>query len=144
MKNATAVDVQSNSQSSPINERLRLHYDGYTAVLTQGDAGNHWLLTGWEDDNKTSEGSATREVRDSPGATATTPILTRRNGGNFSDSDSSIASYIDNFYEDYYATIRNSRKFSARELATKTERSRLRMEELSQRKKVLKINNEEW
>ena len=41
--------------------------------------GNHWLLTGWEDDKKTTA-NAIGEGYDSTDATAVTPTLTRRNG----------------------------------------------------------------
>ena len=75
---ATDGDQQTNDQTSPGNERIRLYYDGYTAVLVKSQGANKWLLTGWQ--NNETEASAVGEVRDSSNATTVTPIRTRRNG----------------------------------------------------------------
>ncbi len=76
---ATIVEIQNNPVSRG-NGRIKLVYDGYTAVLSQSETGNHWLLTGWEDAKETTT-RANGEVRDSTVATAVTPTLSRRNGG---------------------------------------------------------------
>ena len=85
---ATDGDQQTNNQTSPGNERIRLYYDGYTAVLVKSQGANKWLLTGWEE-NETAA-SAVGEVHDSSNATTVTPIRTRRNG-DATVSDNSIA-----------------------------------------------------
>ena len=72
------------------NERIKLTYDGCTAVLSQSPEGNHWLLTGWHNEKETAT-YADGEVRDSSEATAVTPTLTRRNGGNVTVSNERIA-----------------------------------------------------
>lgn len=74
---------------------LKVHYDGYTAILSSAaQAKNTWLLTGWEDGNTKKEGSpmsASGEVYDSSTATATMPTLTRHSGDIGDSSTSSIA-----------------------------------------------------
>ena len=84
---ATKVIEQSVS-SEPGNNRIRLIYGDYVAVLSESTEGNHWLLTGWEIEKETIA-SANGEVRDSSEATAATPTLTRRNG-DATVSDNSI------------------------------------------------------
>ena len=78
---ATDVDIQHSTDKQNKSYRARLHYDGNTAVLAKEPNSNHWLLTGWEDNNETAA-YATGEVHDSSGATAATPTRTRRDGGN--------------------------------------------------------------
>lgn len=78
---ATDVDIQHSNDNQNKTYRARLYFDGYTAVLAKEPDSNHWLLTGWEDKNKTTA-SATGEGYDSSGATAATPTRTRRDGGN--------------------------------------------------------------
>ncbi len=75
---ATKIIEQSVS-SEPGNNRIRLIYGDYVAVLSEKAEGNHWLLTGWEIEKETVA-SANGEVRDSSAATTVTPTLTRRNG----------------------------------------------------------------
>ena len=75
---ATDGEQQSNNQSTPGSERIKLHFDGYTAILSKNQEANKWLLTGWKD-NETAA-NAVGEVRDSSNATTVTPIRTRRNG----------------------------------------------------------------
>ncbi|MBQ6431013.1 MAG: hypothetical protein IJJ99_03955 [Oscillospiraceae bacterium] len=82
-------DKQRNDNTNPSDYRLRLYYDGYTAVLVK-DENSHWLLTAWENDVKTAV-SAAGEVYGSSGATAVTPTHTRRNGVNTAVSDNSIS-----------------------------------------------------
>lgn len=60
------------------NDRIRILYNNYTAVLSESPEGNRWLLTGWENKEETTT-SANEEVRDSSKATTVTPTLTRRN-----------------------------------------------------------------
>ncbi len=58
--------------------RLKIHYDGYTAILSsKTEKANSWLLTGWED-KKEAPVSARSEGYDSSTATTATPTLTRR------------------------------------------------------------------
>ncbi len=75
--------------------RLKVHYDGYTAILSSAtQARNTWLLTGWEDGDIKKEGSpmsASGEVYDSSTATATMPTLTRHSGDIGDSSTFSIA-----------------------------------------------------
>ena len=75
---ATDGSRQSNNQVSQDDARIKLYYDGYTAVLVKSNDARKWLLTGWE--NEETATNATGEVRDSSSATAVTPIRTRRNG----------------------------------------------------------------
>lgn len=83
---AKSGDIQRGS--TPGNERTRLYYDGYTAVLSKTQGGNSWLLTGWE--NNESAAYAAGEGHNSSGATADAPTFTRRTGGNTADSKISI------------------------------------------------------
>ena len=85
---ATDGEQQSNNQSTPGSERIKLHFDGYTAILSKNQEANKWLLTGWKD-NETAA-NAVGEVRDSSNATTVTPIRTRRNG-DATVSDNNIA-----------------------------------------------------
>lgn len=58
--------------------RLKIHYDGYTAILSsKTEKANSWLLTGWED-KKEAPVNARSEGYDSSTATIATPTLTRR------------------------------------------------------------------
>lgn len=58
--------------------RLKIHYDGYTAILSsKTEKANSWLLTGWED-KKEAPVNARSEGYDSSTATTATPTLTRR------------------------------------------------------------------
>ena len=75
---ATNGSLQGNNQTNLDDARIKLYYDGYTAVLVKSNDAKKWLLTGWE--NKETATNATGEVRDSSSATAVTPIRTRRNG----------------------------------------------------------------
>lgn len=72
--------------------RLKIHYDGYTAVLSlkAGDK-NTWLLTGWEDsETQKATVNASGEGYDSTTATTVTPTLTRHNGETAAFSKNSI------------------------------------------------------
>lgn len=80
----TEFDKQGNNQTAASEYRLRIYYDGYTAVLNKSSNTNHWLLTAWE--KETAEYAA-GEGNDSTGATAATPTLTRRNGVDTAVSD---------------------------------------------------------
>ncbi|WP_296822822.1 hypothetical protein [uncultured Megasphaera sp.] len=58
--------------------RLKIHYNGYTAILSsKTKKANSWLLTGWED-KKEVPANARSEGYDSSTATTATPTLTRR------------------------------------------------------------------
>ncbi|MBQ0111009.1 MAG: hypothetical protein KBS41_03680 [Oscillospiraceae bacterium] len=64
------------------NKNLNTNNAGKTKVLlSKGESENHWLLTACQNKEETVE-SAAGEVRDSLGATAATPTLSRRNGVN--------------------------------------------------------------
>ncbi len=78
---ATDITSQNNGQVSPEYERLRLRYNGYTAILVKGINDNNWLLTGWENE-KEATAYAEGEVNDSSDATAAMPTPTRHDGGN--------------------------------------------------------------
>lgn len=82
---ATEWDQQSNNQTSPGNERIRLYYNNYTAILVKNAETGAWLLSGWE--NNETAANATGEVRDSSSATAVAPIRTRRNGDATASTD---------------------------------------------------------
>ena len=45
---ATQADRQGNDFTKPEDMRIRLYYDNFAAVISNGGYGNHWLLTGWE------------------------------------------------------------------------------------------------
>ncbi len=83
---AKSGDIQRGS--TPGKERIRLYYDGYTAVHSKTQGGNSWLLTGWE--NNESSAYAAGEGHNSSGATADAPTFTRRTGGNAADSERSV------------------------------------------------------
>lgn len=74
----TEIEIQR-VQNVSGNDRIRIFYNNYTAVLSESPEGNRWLLTGWENKEETTT-SAIGEVRDSSKATTVTPTLTRRNG----------------------------------------------------------------
>ena len=70
--------------------RLKIHYDGYTAILSsKTEKANSWLLTGWED-KKEAPVNARSEGYDSSTATTATPTLTRRSGETGTSSTSII------------------------------------------------------
>lgn len=74
--------------------RMKINYDGYTAVLSmaQGEK-NTWLLTGWEDDTTKKEApvNASSEGYDSATATTGMPTLTRHTGETSASSTSNIS-----------------------------------------------------
>lgn len=74
--------------------RMKINYDGYTAVLSmaQGEK-NTWLLTGWEDDTTKKEApvNASSEGYDSATATAGIPTLTRHTGETSTSSTPNIS-----------------------------------------------------
>ncbi|MGN0956678.1 transglycosylase SLT domain-containing protein [Megasphaera sp.] len=70
--------------------RLKIHYGGYTAILSsKTEKANSWLLTGWED-KKEAPVNARSEGYDSSTATTATPTLTRRSGETGTSSTSII------------------------------------------------------
>lgn len=85
---ATRAETQYSNQVGQAYHRIRLHYNGITAVLSKEPGNNHWLLTGWNENE--TEASASGEVHDSSAATAVTPTRTRRNG-DATVSDNNIA-----------------------------------------------------
>ncbi len=91
---ATEGSRQSNDQVSQDDARIKLYYDGYTAVLVKSNDDRKWLLTGWE--NEETATNASGEVRDSSSATAVTPIRTRRNGDVTVSNNSIIQQSDDN------------------------------------------------
>jgi exopolysaccharide biosynthesis protein len=76
-----------------------------TAILSKGPETNHWLLTAWDNKEETAV-YATREVRDSLGATAVTPTLNRRSGVNTTVSNNSIPTSEQNVKEVFGFEIR--------------------------------------
>lgn len=84
---AKDADYQYSNNQSEDYHRVRLHYGDTTVVLSKEPGGNHWLLTGWE--NNETATNASGEVHDSAGATAATPTRTRRSG-DAAVSDNSI------------------------------------------------------
>ena len=76
-------------------KRIRIHYDGYTAVLSSAKGKNSWLLTGWEDYDRIKPKEAGTHVRgegnDSTAPTASAPTLTRRGRGGYPASTSSVS-----------------------------------------------------
>ncbi|MCQ2420069.1 MAG: hypothetical protein MJ118_02945, partial [Clostridia bacterium] len=91
-------ELQGNGQVKQGLERLRLSYDGYTAILVKEDAGNHWLLTGWENE-KEANAYAVGEVNDSSNATAVSPTRTRTDGVDAFASTSMISPSSDESQE---------------------------------------------
>lgn len=86
--NATQGEVQKNA--GPGNNRIKLHYNGKTAILTEQIGSNKWLLTGWEDNN-ISEAYAAGEGHDSSGATAAVPTQTRYSGVDAPDTETNVS-----------------------------------------------------
>lgn len=86
--NATQGEVQKSGK--PGNNRIRLHYNGRTAILTEQNGSNKWLLTGWEDNN-ISEAYAAGEGHNSSGATAAAPTFTRYSGVDASDTETNVS-----------------------------------------------------
>lgn len=76
-------------------KRIRIHYDGYTAVLSSARGKDSWLLTGWEDYDRIKQKEAGTHVRgegnDSTAPTASAPTLTRRGRGGAPASTSSVS-----------------------------------------------------
>lgn len=76
-------------------KRIRIHYDGYTAVLSSAKGKNSWLLTGWEDYDRIKQKEAGAHARgegnDSTAPTASAPTLTRRGRGGAPASTSSVS-----------------------------------------------------
>lgn len=86
----TDVVRQNSSNGGNSNFRLKIHYNGYTAVLSSGSGNkNTWLLTGWEEE-KEAPVNASSEGYDSTAATAATPTLTRRNRETGASSNNNI------------------------------------------------------
>ena len=86
----TRVQVASKKGQS----RLALEYNGHTALLSMGsNRNNTWLLTGWEnfDDTQKRASSANGEGNGSTAATATAPMLTRRDREDALSSTSTIS-----------------------------------------------------
>ena len=94
----TDYSRQGNDNTDKSHYRLRLYYDGCTAILSKDPGINHWLLTAWDNKEETVV-SATGEVRDSHSATAVTPTLNRRNGVNATVSIDSIRQDTENSQE---------------------------------------------
>lgn len=94
----TKVERQE-SQNGDGEARLKIHYDGYTAVLSLSRDKNTWLLTGWEDNDagsKKATVNASGEGYDSTTATTATPTLTRRNGETVASVTKSVARPAEN------------------------------------------------
>lgn len=94
----TKVERQE-SQNGDGEARLKIHYDGYTAVLSLSRDKNTWLLTGWEDKDagsKKATVNASGEGYDSTTATTATPTLTRRNGETVAFVTKSVAQPAEN------------------------------------------------
>lgn len=94
----TKVERQE-SQNGDGEARLKIHYDGYTAVLSLSRDKNTWLLTGWEDNDagsKKATVNASGEGYDSTTATTATPTLTRRNGETVASVTKSVAQPAEN------------------------------------------------
>ena len=85
---ATQGEIQKNA--GPGNNRIKLHYNGKTAVLTEQSGSNKWLLTGWKDNSNISEAYAAGEGHDSSGATAAVPTQTRYSGVDASDTTTNV------------------------------------------------------
>ena len=90
---AEKADYQYSNNQSKDYHRVRLFYGDTTVVLSKEPGSNHWLLTGWE--NNETATNATGEVHDSSDATAVTPTRTRRNG-DVTVSDNTIRSSSEN------------------------------------------------
>lgn len=86
----TEYDTQKGNNLQPGQYRLRLFYDNYTVVLSKDTDSKHWVLTAWDNDKETAV-YATEEGNGSIGATAATPMLTRRNGVNTAVSKESLS-----------------------------------------------------
>ncbi|MBR4911146.1 MAG: hypothetical protein IKZ47_07510 [Clostridia bacterium] len=86
---ASECSIQGNDNTDATQYRLRVYFDGCTAILSKSPETNHWLLTAWDNKEETAV-YATGEVRDSLGATAVTPTLNRRSGVNTTVSNHSI------------------------------------------------------
>ena len=86
----TEYDTQGGNNLQSGQYRLRLFYDGYTVVLSKDTNTKHWILTAW-DNNKETAVYATVEGNGSIGATAATPMLTRRNGVDTAVSKQSLS-----------------------------------------------------
>lgn len=76
-------------------KRIRIQYDGHTAVLSSAKGKNSWLLTGWEDYDRIKQKEAGAHARgegnDSTAPTASAPTLTRRGRGGAPASTSSVS-----------------------------------------------------
>lgn len=76
-------------------KRIRIQYDGHTAVLSSAKGKNSWLLTGWEDYDRIKQKEAGAHARgegnDSTAPTASAPTLTRRGRGGAPVSTSSVS-----------------------------------------------------
>ena len=75
---AETSDRQYSDNLSNDHYRIRLYYGNTTVVLDKTPGSNHWLLTGWE--NNETATNAAGEVHDSADATAAAPTRTRRGG----------------------------------------------------------------
>ena len=76
-------------------KRIRIHYDGHTAVLSTTKGKNSWLLTGWKNKGRIKQREAGTHVHgegnDSTAPTASAPTLTRRERGGAPASSSSVS-----------------------------------------------------
>lgn len=94
----TEVERQE-SQNGDGEARLKIHYDGYKAVLSLSRDKNTWLLTGWVDNDagsKKATVNASGEGYDSTTATTATPTLTRRNVETVASVTQSVARAAEN------------------------------------------------
>lgn len=90
----TDTEVQNSSNNDTTAARIKIHHDGYTAVLSMSDKKNTWLLTGWEDQKSAQKNevsaSANGEGNGSTVATPDAPMRTRR----AEETDTSVTSSV--------------------------------------------------
>lgn len=91
----TEVVEQQAGKGETRSSRIRITYDGHTALLSAAEKNkNAWLLTGWEENDHIEQRKAESRVRgegNGPSAsTSSTPMRSRRGSGGDSASNSNI------------------------------------------------------
>ena len=74
------ITMQNTSNNDTTSARMKIHYDGYTAVLSMSDKNkNTWLLTGWEDEKTAQKKEVPVNANgEGNGSTAATPDMPMR------------------------------------------------------------------
>ena len=110
------VTMQNTSNNDTTNARMKIHYDGYTAVLSMSDKNkNTWLLTGWEDEKTAQKNevpvNANGKGNGSTAATPDMPMRTRHAEETDTSSTSTVSQNQQNVKENLKSIIIGGEKY---------------------------------